>query len=82
MTTLVVQDLLGGEILKTEMLQGSHYYNRIDGVRYDLTVSQFNEPIEYMDLLSNRVEAFSDTNEAQYMYLKQAVHKAWGRKSV
>lgn len=72
-TSLVVNDLLGGEILKTKLPDGWHFYNFINGNRYDFTASQFNELIHYMDISSNREEAFSDTNEKQYTYLKQRV---------
>ncbi|MCY1632620.1 YunG family protein [Bacillus paralicheniformis] len=72
-TALVVNDLLGGEIGKTKLPEGWHFYNVINGKRYDLTVSQFKEDILYMDVPSNRNEAFSDTNEKQYNYLKQSV---------
>ncbi|MGN7043775.1 YunG family protein, partial [Bacillus safensis] len=34
---------------------------------------QFSEEIVYMDVPSNREEAFQDTNEDQYRYLKQAI---------
>lgn len=72
-TALVVQDLLGGEIRKTNTLGGWHFYNYIQGQRYDFTASQFEEPIAYIDIQSNREEAFADTNEKQYNYLKQSV---------
>ncbi|MFC1286986.1 hypothetical protein ABE057_03265 [Bacillus paralicheniformis] len=72
-TALIVNDLLGGEIRKTRLPEGWHFYNFINGKRYDLTVSQFKEDILYMDVPSNRNEAFSDTNEKQYNYLKQSV---------
>lgn len=72
-TTLVVNDLVGGEILKTELADGWHFYNLIDGRRYDFTSSQFNQPIDYKDIPSNRQEAYLDTNEKQYNYLKQNV---------
>ncbi|MEC1552942.1 hypothetical protein P9D28_10930 [Bacillus haynesii] len=72
-TALVVNDILGGEIRKTKLPEGWHFYNFINGKRYDLTVSQFKEDILYMDIPSNRNEAFSDTNEKQYNYLKQSV---------
>ncbi|MCI4127245.1 YunG family protein [Bacillus haynesii] len=70
---LVVNDVLGGEIRKTKLPEGWHFYNFINGKRYDLTVSQFKEDILYMDIPSNRDEAFSDTNEKQYSYLKRSV---------
>ena len=72
-TALIVNDLLGGEIRKTKLPEGWHFYNFINGKRYDLTVSQFKEDILYMDIPSNRNEAFSDTNEKQYNYFKQSV---------
>lgn len=72
-TSLVVNDILGGEIRKTELPEGWHFYNFINGKRYDLTASQFREDIVYMDISSNREEAYSDTNEKQYNYLKQSV---------
>lgn len=72
-TTLVVNDLVGGEIRKTKLPDGWHFYNYIYGKRYDFTVSQFKEDIVYMDIPSNRNEAFADTNEKQYTYLKESV---------
>ena len=72
-TTLVVNDILGGEIRKTELPDGWHFYNIINGKRYDLTASQFGEDILYMDIPSNREEAYKDTNEKQYSFLKQTV---------
>jgi len=72
-TALVVNDILGGEIRKTKLPEGWHFYNFINGKRYDLTVSQFKEDILYMDIPSNRNGAFSDTNKKQYNYLKQSV---------
>ncbi|TWK82329.1 hypothetical protein CHCC20335_3372 [Bacillus paralicheniformis] len=64
---------MGGEIKKTKLPDGWHFYNFINGKRYDLTLSQFKEDILYMDIPSNRDEAYSDTNEKQYKYLKQSV---------
>lgn len=75
-TALVINDLLGGEIRKTKLHDGWHYYNIINGVRYDFTALQFKEKIEYMDVSSTREDAFSDTNEKQYHYLKQTVQSS------
>ncbi len=72
-TTLVINDLLGGEIKKTKLPDGWHYYNIIEGTRFDFTASQFKEEIDYMDMPSNRDDAFSDTNEYQYNYLTKNV---------
>jgi len=72
-TALVVNDLLGGQIRKTLLSEGWHYYNEINGECYDFTDSQFNEDIKYMDIPSNRDEAFLDTNQEQYDFLNQSV---------
>jgi hypothetical protein len=68
-TALVVQDHLGGEILKTKIGEGWHFYNRVAGRRVDFTSSQFDHPIHYDDLPASRQEAFSDTNDEQYAAL-------------
>jgi hypothetical protein len=44
-TALLVEELFGGETLKTPLPEGDHFYNRIDGWRVDLTASQFDAPI-------------------------------------
>ncbi|WP_425502195.1 YunG family protein [Peteryoungia desertarenae] len=41
-TSLVVQDVFGGLILKTPLPQGPHFYNSIDGRRFDFTADQFH----------------------------------------
>lgn len=64
---------MGGEIKKTKLPDGWHFYNYIKNKRYDFTASQYRERIIYMDIPSNREEAFADTNESQYTYLKQKV---------
>lgn len=41
-TALIVQDLLGGELLRAPLEDGSHYWNRLpDGTELDLTREQF-----------------------------------------
>lgn len=70
-TALVVQDRFGGEIRKTPTESGTHFYNYISGQRYDLTAEQFDEQPEYLDLSSNREEAFDDTNPKQYTALSE-----------
>lgn len=72
-TALVVNDLLGGQILKTKLSEGWHFYNVIERNRYDFTASQFSKPVIYEDIPSNRSEAFMDCTENQYLYLKNKV---------
>jgi hypothetical protein len=69
--SLVVQDVFGGQILKTLLPQGPHFYNFIDGRRFDFTASQFHELINYHDLPLDREEAMSDTNPGQYRALRE-----------
>ncbi len=70
-TALVVQDVLGGDILKTRTPGGTHFYNAVGGVRWDFTVSQFDRPIPFEDLPSSREEAMADTSPAQYAALRR-----------
>ncbi|MCK1739523.1 hypothetical protein IVA80_01205 [Bradyrhizobium sp. 139] len=56
-TSLLIHELFGGELLKTPQPAGDHFYNRIEGRRYDFTASQFDQPIAYTDVLTDRVDA-------------------------
>lgn len=78
-TALVINDLFGGMILKTELVEGWHFYNQINNQRYDFTESQFKSEILYQDIPSNREEAILDTNQQQYDYLRQKVNELWNR---
>ncbi len=57
-TALVVQDLLGGEIKKTLLLDGWHFYNIIDGKRYDFTASQFNNEMSIQIYIPTEMRLF------------------------
>ncbi|MFE9079198.1 hypothetical protein COE20_01200 [Bacillus cereus] len=74
-TALVIQDIYGGKIKKTKVGEEWHFYNSIDGGRFDFTESQFNENLNYLDVESNQEEAFADTNEKQYSILKEKIMK-------
>ncbi|WP_235939509.1 YunG family protein [Bradyrhizobium hipponense] len=56
-TALLIHELFGGDLLKTPLPAGDHFYDRIGGRRYDLTASQFDQPIVYLDVPANRVDA-------------------------
>ncbi len=75
-TSLVVQDFFGGSILKTQTYGGTHFYNTIDGVRWDLTISQFDRPIPFEDRPATREDAMADTSEQQYRALKSHLNNA------
>ena len=70
-TSLVINEYFGGEILKTRIGNRWHFYNRIEGKRFDFTKEQFKQTPNYMDLVSSREEVFSDTNFQQYNYLSK-----------
>ena len=70
-TALIVQDHFGGDILATKTVGGTHFYNRIDGTRWDLTVSQFAEPIPFDDIPSSRDAAMRDTTPEKYQIITQ-----------
>jgi hypothetical protein len=72
-TALVVHDRFGGEILKTDVNGAWHFYNRIDDRRVDFTMSQFDSPISYDDVPSNRDEALGDCSQQQYELLRARV---------
>jgi hypothetical protein len=72
-TALDVQELLGGEILKTRVGDAWHFYNRIDGNIVDFTAEQFEDPPDYLDLAATRAEALADTTPARYEELLRAL---------
>lgn len=78
-TALIVQDHLGGDILFTKTTGGTHFYNRIDGRDWDLTVSQFAEPIPYDATPASREAAMSDTTPARYRQLSERLVEAMRR---
>jgi hypothetical protein len=73
---LVVQDCFGGDILTTKTSGGTHFYNLIDGVKWDLTARQFLEPIPYDDTPSSREAALADTSAEKYRLIKERLGRA------
>jgi hypothetical protein len=69
-TALLVFDLFGGEILKTALPEGDHFYNRIDGARYDFTHSQFERSIAYSDIPTDRSEVERGITQPQLAALE------------
>lgn len=70
-TALVVQDLLGGDILKTRTGDAWHFYNRIGGKRMDFSEGQFSSPVVYSDFPADRKQALADTLPEQYRTLRE-----------
>ncbi|MBR0816588.1 hypothetical protein [Bradyrhizobium liaoningense] len=71
-TALLIHELFGGELLKTPLPGGDHFYNRIEGQRYDFTASQFDQPIAYMDVATNRADAEQGATSDQLAELRAA----------
>ncbi|MBY5933296.1 hypothetical protein KUV51_09830 [Tateyamaria omphalii] len=79
-TSAVIHDLFGGEVLRTRYPGVWHYYNRIGGRRCDLTDSQFVRPDArfaapdpYEDELSDRDAAMDGIPQREYDALKAAL---------
>jgi hypothetical protein len=77
-TALLVHELFGGELLKTVLPEGDHFYNRIDGVRYDFTDSQFDASIEYADATAARTDAERGATSAELRALRVAFMRYFG----
>ena len=73
--SLLINDIFGGEILKTHEKKGWYFYNRVDGERIDFNNSENVELIEnnqFEDIPSTSEEAFRYTEQADYsrFYMK------------
>lgn len=76
-TSLLVRELFGGDLLKTLLPAGDHFYNRIGGKRYDFTACQFVQPIAYLDILTNRADARSGATNDQLVEFRAAFQEYW-----
>jgi len=79
-TALLVHELFGGDLLKTPLPAGDHFYNRIGGRRYDFTASQFSQPIAYTDMPTTRADAERGATSAQSAALKAAFQRKSSRE--
>jgi hypothetical protein len=77
-TALLIYDLFGGELLKTPLPEGDHFYNRIGGCRYDFTDSQFSQPITHSDLVATRADAEREAMAAELTALRLAFERHSG----
>jgi hypothetical protein len=68
-TSQLIYDIFGGEILKTPEKKSWHFYNRIDGERIDITGSEKSElsrENHFEDLPSNSAETQTYFEEEDY----------------
>lgn len=85
-TAVVIFEKFGGEVLRTEVQKHDgtfirHFYNRIEGRRYDFTVDQFNIPtywckVIYKDIPSSVAEALTEMLPGQLEAMRSAFSKA------
>jgi hypothetical protein len=71
-TSLLIHELFGGELLRTPLPAGDHFYNRIRGRRYDFTASQFDQPIAYKDLPASRADVELGATSDELAELREA----------
>jgi hypothetical protein len=67
--SLLIHEIFGGEILKTHMKKGWHFYNRIDGERIDFTqteISKSNEEKLFEDIPSTPDETHKYFEQEDY----------------
>ena len=72
-TAFLVQDLFGGRVYGIPLPDGNvHCYNVINGRVFDLTSSQFDEPLDYQnDPVQSREDHFAkEEKKARYELLK------------
>ena len=77
-TALIVQDLLGGILLRAKVNGVSHYWNVLDtGEKIDLTIAQFGDKVILNEVPVERsreyVLSFPDTKR-RYELLRQLVY--------
>ena len=63
----------------TRTTGGTHFYNVVDGKKWDITVSQFKEPIPYDDTISSRESALADTSPEKYALLTSRLEAEMAR---
>ena len=69
LVSLLIHDVFGGEILKTHIKKGWHFYNRIEGKRIDFTspdISKSPDDIQFEDIPSTPDETYTYFEDEEY----------------
>lgn len=77
-TAILIHELFGGEVLKTPLPGGDHFYNRVGGKRYDFTDSQFDQPIDYRDIPTTPADAERGVADVELTALRAAFERHCG----
>lgn len=67
--SLLIHDIFGGEILKTHVKKGWHFYNRIEGKRLDFTGHNMNNSFndyQFEDIPSTPDETYTYFEDEDY----------------
>lgn len=72
-TAAVAFSLFGGDVLRTFVPGGPHYYNRINNCVVDFTATQFSQEVRYDDELSSLEEALDGIPINEF----DAIHRAF-----
>jgi len=67
--SLLIHDVFGGEILKTHTKKYWHFYNRIEGERFDFTgaaPNKINDLSKFEDIPSTPDETYGYVDQADY----------------
>lgn len=77
-TAILIYDYFGGEIMKTFIEEQPHFYNLVNGIRYDFTVSQFQIILNYLDIPTSREEIVNNNLKVkqQYHILRESFEKS------
>jgi hypothetical protein len=69
LVSMLIHDYFGGEILKTKKKRGWHFYNRVDGLRVDLTRTELDESEKekhFEDIPSSPDETYCFYEQEEY----------------
>jgi hypothetical protein len=70
--SLLIHDIFGGEILKTHKKQGWHFYNRIEGKRFDFARSEMVKWVA-----DNQFEDIPATPDETFPYFEQVEYSTF-----
>ncbi len=68
-TTMIIQDMFGGDIYKIKIGKDSHYFNKINGKVVDITADQFGDiQIDYSGaVIADRTKFAPETIDRYYI---------------
>jgi len=74
-TALAVQHYFGGEIVTTPTIGGTHFYDDLGGIFWDLSAEQFDEPFPMAGIASSRAAALADSSPERLAALLAGIER-------